>query len=102
MTLRYLDLNRLSTGHITWKRKLDPPSIPSPGKSFGYEEGADGSLIPQAGPEKDGSLGPAYYKSDKVSTTIAEKRYKGVHWSKRTENRFKFFCKYVSRAWFIT
>lgn len=80
-------------GHITWKRKLDPPSIPSPGKSFGYEEGTDGGLIPQAGPEKDGSLGPAYYKSDKVSTTIAEKRYKGVHWSKRTENRFKFYCK---------
>lgn len=81
------------TGHITWKRKLDPPSIPSPGKSFGYEEGGDGALVPQAGPEKDDSLGPAYYKSDIVSATIAEKRYKGVHWSKRTANRFKFSCK---------
>ena len=82
------------TGHITWKRKLDPPSIPSPGKSYGYEEGTDGALIPQCGPERDGSLGPAYYKSDPAtSKTITEKRYKGVHWSKRTENRFKFYCK---------
>jgi len=79
------------TGHITWKRKVDPPSIPSPGKSFGYEEGTDGALLPQAGPDKDSSLGPAYYKPG-VAATIAEKRYKGVHWSKATENRFKFSC----------
>lgn len=58
----------LLSGHITWKRKIDPPSIPSPGKSFGYEEGTDGALLPQGGPEKDATLGPAYYKPDQVNS----------------------------------
>ena len=49
---------------------MDPPSIPSPGKSFGYEEGTDGALLPQAGPDKDSSLGPAYYKPGVVCTTL--------------------------------
>ena len=45
---------------------MDPPSIPSPGKSYGYEEANDGSLKPQKMPDKDFSMGPAYYNVDHV------------------------------------
>ena len=51
-------------------RKTDPPSIPSPGKSYGYEEANDGSLKPQKMPDRDQSMGPAYYNVDHVSNKI--------------------------------
>ena len=47
--------------------KSAPPSIPSPGQAFGYEEGKDGRLQKQNAPKKDSSLGPAFYKIDYVS-----------------------------------
>lgn len=52
---------------VHYQRKSAPPSIPSPGQATGYEEGNDGILQKQKVPEKDGSLGPAYYKINYVS-----------------------------------
>ena len=44
------------------------PSIPTPGQAYGYEENDDGSLRKQEPPEKDRSIGPAYYKVANVSS----------------------------------
>ena len=55
---------------IIFLRKTDPPSIPSPGKSYGYEEANDGSLKPQKMPDRDISMGPAYYNVDHVSSFL--------------------------------
>jgi len=44
------------------------PSIPTPGQAYGYEENDDGSLRKQEPPEKDRSIGPAYYKVASVSS----------------------------------
>ena len=55
------------TSRITFQRKADPPSIPSPGKAYGYEEAPDGSLRPQEIPHRDSSMGPAYYNVNHVS-----------------------------------
>ena len=54
------------TSRITFQRKADPPSIPSPGKAYGYEEAPDGSLRPQEIPHQDSSMGPAYYNINHV------------------------------------
>lgn len=37
------------------------PSIPFPGKSYGYEEDDYGQLVAKEVPEKDTSIGPTYY-----------------------------------------
>jgi hypothetical protein len=60
-------LQVFKTNRITFKRKPDPPSIPSPGKAYGYEEAPDGTLRKQDMPDKDSSLGPAYYDVRNVS-----------------------------------
>ena len=60
----------LKTSRITFQRKADPPSIPSPGKAYGYEEAPDGSLRPQEIPNRDSSMGPAYYNVNHVSLRI--------------------------------
>jgi len=68
------------------RRKSDPPSIPSPGQAFGFEDGPDGTLQKQKVPDRDGSLGPAFYKIN-YNETEAVKKYKGVHFGKMTSKR---------------
>ncbi|XP_043401443.1 sperm-tail PG-rich repeat-containing protein 2 isoform X3 [Chelonia mydas] len=51
-----------TAGSIKVYRKVDGPSIPSPGQAFGYEEAEDGTLIKQYPPQRDVTLGPAYYR----------------------------------------
>ncbi|CAB4000427.1 Hypothetical predicted protein [Paramuricea clavata] len=74
---------------IIFLRKTDPPSIPSPGKSYGYEEATDGSLKPQLMPDKDFSMGPAYYNVDHRDTQTT-RNYKGVYFGKKDSKRHNF------------
>ncbi|XP_048703069.2 sperm-tail PG-rich repeat-containing protein 2 isoform X6 [Caretta caretta] len=55
-------LQQRTAGSIKVYRKVDGPSIPSPGQAFGYEEAEDGTLIKQYPPQRDVTLGPAYYR----------------------------------------
>ncbi len=91
-------------------RKKNPPSIQDPKNAYGFEEGPNGDLVPQAPPEKDPSIGPAYYNTvrinwillfiEKIATKLdslfliqitsnhLSSDYKGVH-----------FAKYAPRQW---
>lgn len=74
---------------ITYARQSTAPSIPIPGKSYGYEETDTGGLVPQAPPDKDSSIGPAYYNVYHDETE-ATRRYKGVHFGNLKEKRAEF------------
>ncbi|KAL2091742.1 hypothetical protein ACEWY4_011540 [Coilia grayii] len=62
------------------------PSIPSPGQSYGYEENSQGMLCKQSAPEKDDTLGPAFYNPVQVEKSSSQK-YKGIHFGNRTGKR---------------
>lgn len=81
------------TSRVRYQRQADAPSIPSPGKAYGYEETDEGTLRKQAPPNKDASMGPAYYKPNhsKTATTV---KYKGVHFGNLKSGRSKFQGKY--------
>ncbi|XP_075996130.1 sperm-tail PG-rich repeat-containing protein 2, partial [Genypterus blacodes] len=64
----------------------DIPSIPSPGQAFGYQEDELGFLHKQQRPERDSTLGPAYY-SPVVSEASGAQKYKGVHFGSMTGQR---------------
>ncbi|EDO38402.1 predicted protein [Nematostella vectensis] len=84
------DVALFKTSRVTFKRKPDPPSIPSPGKAYGYEESTDGSLRPQEMPHKDSSMGPAYYQVKHDDDPVTRKYGKGTNFSNRTSKRLQF------------
>ena len=51
-------------------RKPEAPSIPTPGQAYGFEENEDGTLRRQEPPDRDVSIGPAFYSAEKVSWGI--------------------------------
>ena len=58
----------IKSGRLLFTRKLTAPSIPAPGKSYGYDERGDGSLTPQPLPPQDSTMGPAFYNVSHVCT----------------------------------
>lgn len=60
----------IQLGHVTYIRKPVAPSIPFPGRSFGYEEDEYGDLKPQQIPDRDTTMGPAYYDALLVSVVV--------------------------------
>ena len=56
----------IKSGRLLFTRKLTAPSIPAPGKSYGYDERGDGSLTPQPLPPQDSTMGPAFYNVSHV------------------------------------
>lgn len=86
----------LVTSQLKFHRKPDAPSIPTPGQAFGYEECEDGTLKKQDPPDRDISLGPAFYgvtHDTRPNETKTSKTYKGVHFGKLTSKRMDFVGK---------
>ena len=52
---------KISKQRVKLNRKKNPPSIQDPKLAYGFEEAANGELIPQAPPERDATIGPAFY-----------------------------------------
>ncbi len=83
---------------MKFARKKNAPSIQDPKHAYGYEELANGELVPQDPPERDPTLGPAFY-----NTVIRKPRRlmklflnfllfsKGSHYSSVPLQRSKFF-----------
>ncbi|XP_077739069.1 sperm-tail PG-rich repeat-containing protein 2 isoform X7 [Canis aureus] len=59
-------------------RSVDVPSIPSCGRSYGYDINEDGGIIKHFPPASDSTLGPAYYKPQ-LDFSSATLKYKGIH-----------------------
>ena len=99
------------TQRIKFHRKPIAPSIPCPGQAYGYEEADDGTLHKQNPPDRDASMGPAFYNPRNVNKpasalcmmhvrdtclcTLQEdptvtKIYKGVHFGKQSSRRMDF------------
>ncbi|XP_064367612.1 sperm-tail PG-rich repeat-containing protein 2 [Dromaius novaehollandiae] len=70
-------------------RKVEGPSIPSPCQAFGYEEAEDGTLIKQYPPQRDLTLGPAYYRP-LFDVNYSTLKYKGIHFGNLTGRRCEF------------
>jgi hypothetical protein len=51
-------------------RKKNAPSIQDPKDAYGFEESQNGELIPQAPPQRDPTLGPAYYNTVKTNIIL--------------------------------
>eukprot|EP01135_Chromosphaera_perkinsii_P002576 Nk52_evm92s224 gene=Nk52_evmTU92s224 len=75
---------------VCWVRTSGPPSIPANHQVYGYEEEEDGSLIQQKAPERDATLGPAYYQfKTKEATWIQEGKGSNFCNSKMKRHEFK-------------
>ncbi len=59
---------------VKFHRKPEAPSIPTPGKAYGFEENEEGTLLKQDPPERDVTLGPAFYKPVIVSMFFCQKQ----------------------------
>ncbi|XP_068088355.1 sperm-tail PG-rich repeat-containing protein 2 isoform X2 [Hyperolius riggenbachi] len=70
-------------------QKSGAPSIPIPGRAFGFEETTDGTLVKQSPPAMDNTLGPAYYEPSN-NETYATLKYRGVHFGKYSGKRTEF------------
>nr|XP_055152939.1 sperm-tail PG-rich repeat-containing protein 2 isoform X4 [Symphalangus syndactylus] len=70
----------------TLTRSVDVPSIPSCGKSYGYDINDDGSIIKCFPPASDSTLGPAYYKPE-FGVSSATLKYKGIHFGNSSGRR---------------
>ncbi|KAL5018397.1 hypothetical protein ScPMuIL_004119 [Solemya velum] len=79
----------LMSSRIKFHRKPEAPSIPFPGQAYGYEEYDDGTLKKQDPPNRDVSLGPAFYNPAQVDPKPT-RVYKGVHFGKLTAKRTEF------------
>lgn len=79
----------LMTSRIKFHRKPEAPSIPMPGQAYGYEECEDGTLKKQDPPDRDVSIGPAFYKPQNVETKTT-KTYKGIHFGNLASKRLDF------------
>jgi hypothetical protein len=62
---------KVSKSRVKINRKKNPPSIQDPKNAYGFEEGANGELVPQAPPDKDPSIGPAYYNTVNIFTSCS-------------------------------
>jgi len=73
---------------LKFLRKPEAPSIPTPGQAYGYEENDDGTLRKQDPPDRDGTLGPAFYAPKPENAhTRAAKLYKGNFFGNKTGRR---------------
>lgn len=66
---------QLVSSRIKFHRKPEAPSIPMPGQAYGYEECDDGTLKKQGAPDKDKSIGPAFYTPSSVRSTFVIPSY---------------------------
>ena len=66
----FLSTGVIKSGRLLFTRKLTAPSIPAPGKSYGYDERGDGSLTPQPLPPQDSTMGPAFYNVSHVCAYV--------------------------------
>ncbi|CAF3141392.1 unnamed protein product [Rotaria socialis] len=76
-----------------YNRKSLPPSIPDPKLAYGFEEDAMGTLVPQQAPQRDASIGPAFYSPPATVEVDASKLYHGVHFGKYSGKRTEFTGK---------
>ena len=91
---------QLILNRIKFNRKPAAPSIPTPGQAYGYEERNDGALHKQAPPNRDQSIGPAFYKCKDNRSTAATGDYKGNHFGKMTGKRSDF-CGRQGPGWYL-
>ncbi|ELU09596.1 hypothetical protein CAPTEDRAFT_229364 [Capitella teleta] len=82
----------MTSGKVKIFRKPVAPSIPTPGQAYGFEENDDGTLQRQDPPDRDISIGPAFYKVAEEPTKPT-KAYNGVHFGKLTSKRMHFVGK---------
>lgn len=69
--------------------RVEAPSIPIPGKCYGYEECEDGTLKKQEAPDRDTTIGPAYYRP-RSGLTYGTKSYKGCHFGNYSSKRITY------------
>lgn len=80
---------KLMTNRIKFHRKPEAPSIPSQGLAYGYEECDDGTLKKQDPPNRDGTIGPAFYAPG-YTDAKASRQYRGIHFGKLSSKRTDF------------
>lgn len=70
---------------VVVQRKPDAPSIPAQSQAYGYEEAEDGVLRKQEPPQKDESMGPAFYQKHLQSTMTTRAANFGGYAGRKSE-----------------